>query len=429
MVRGITPPPTSGCASWNSAGRLVSTGVGCATGQVTSLFGRTGAVTAQSGDYSAFYSLLLHTHTGVYEPVDATIIRSGGSYSDPSWLTLSINKTTGLQAALNGLVSLTGSYTNPSWLVSIPFTKVTGADALMVFSSGDGAPTSTPTKIGDVYSDITSDPKVTYIADCATSSGCWRSIGSGSSGATTANYLQSFTSQYSVALTHNAGTGGIIVQCWDATGKALEWDTLTKTSTTLATVTFTVAATGECGVNSSGGGSGGGGSPYVLPIAATDAIGGIMRNSGLAGQFVNGVNSLGQLTYGTPAGGGGGGGTYVTSSSIIVGDGTNGCDSGKLCVIGWGSVIPMYLSGSDSFTFSSIAAGACGDATTTLLLPGANNGDTVAVGRPPSLARGWKLFMDVTSANVVTVSLCNFTGATATPTAGLTYKATIVRGF
>lgn len=39
---------------------------------------------------------------------------------------VSIGGVTGLQAALDGKVSLTGSYTNPSWLVSIPFSKLTG---------------------------------------------------------------------------------------------------------------------------------------------------------------------------------------------------------------------------------------------------------------------------------------------------------------
>lgn len=39
--------------------------------------------------------------------------------------TVSIAGVTGLQAALDGKVSLTGSYTNPDWLVSIPFSKIT----------------------------------------------------------------------------------------------------------------------------------------------------------------------------------------------------------------------------------------------------------------------------------------------------------------
>jgi hypothetical protein len=45
---------------------------------------------------------------------------------------------------------------------------------------------------------------------------------------------------------------------------------------------------------------------YVLPAPTTTALGGVMRNTGSAGQFVNGVASDGQLQYGTPAGGGSG---------------------------------------------------------------------------------------------------------------------------
>lgn len=45
---------------------------------------------------------------------------------------------------------------------------------------------------------------------------------------------------------------------------------------------------------------------YTLPVATTTVIGGVKRNTGTSGQFVNGVNSSGDLLYGTPDGGGGG---------------------------------------------------------------------------------------------------------------------------
>jgi hypothetical protein len=40
---------------------------------------------------------------------------------------------------------------------------------------------------------------------------------------------------------------------------------------------------------------------YTLPAPGTTTLGGVMRNAGTEGQFVNGINSSGQLTYGTPA--------------------------------------------------------------------------------------------------------------------------------
>lgn len=45
---------------------------------------------------------------------------------------------------------------------------------------------------------------------------------------------------------------------------------------------------------------------YVLPAPGTTTLGGVKRNAGSAGEFVNGIDSNGALTYGTPAGVGGG---------------------------------------------------------------------------------------------------------------------------
>jgi hypothetical protein len=42
---------------------------------------------------------------------------------------------------------------------------------------------------------------------------------------------------------------------------------------------------------------------YTLPAATTTVIGGVKRNTGSAGQYVNGIDTDGSLQYGTPAGG------------------------------------------------------------------------------------------------------------------------------
>lgn len=42
-----------------------------------------------------------------------------------------------------------------------------------------------------------------------------------------------------------------------------------------------------------------------LPAPGTTTLGGVKRNAGSAGQFVNGINSSGDLTYATPSGGSG----------------------------------------------------------------------------------------------------------------------------
>ena len=44
-----------------------------AAGQVQSVFGRTGVVTAQASDYSAFYALASHNHDAAYQPLDSDL--------------------------------------------------------------------------------------------------------------------------------------------------------------------------------------------------------------------------------------------------------------------------------------------------------------------------------------------------------------------
>lgn len=55
---------------------------------------------------------------------------------------------------------------------------------------------------------------------------------------------------------------------------------------------------------------------YVLLTPTTTIIGGVKRNAGSAGQFVNGVDTDGSLLYDTPAGGGGGGGVSAVDSTL-----------------------------------------------------------------------------------------------------------------
>jgi hypothetical protein len=49
-----------------------------------------------------------------------------------------------------------------------------------------------------------------------------------------------------------------------------------------------------------------GANAYTLPAPTTTVLGGVKRNTGSAGQFVNGIDTDGSLQYGTPSGGGGG---------------------------------------------------------------------------------------------------------------------------
>lgn len=75
----------------------------------------------------------------------------------------------------------------------------------------------------------------------------------------------------------------------------------------------------------------------ALPIPGIDALGGVKRNAGAAGQFVTGIDSGGALTFDTPAGGGGGGGIVATlaasSSTALTAE---QCNNGVVYVTGGG---------------------------------------------------------------------------------------------
>jgi hypothetical protein len=62
-------------------------------------------------------------------------------------------------------------------------------------------------------------------------------------------------------------------------------------------------------------------------------------------------------------------------------------------------------------------------------LTGAATGDSIAPGWPSTLEAGLAGTMRVSAPNTVEVQLCNLTGATMTPAAGQTFRATIVRSF
>lgn len=77
-------------------------------------------------------------------------------------------------------------------------------------------------------------------------------IASSSGGTALPNYSQSFTSQTSVTLTDNAGTTAKVVECYDGSGNAIIPQNIVLTDANNTTVTFGLAQTGKCVVNSSG---------------------------------------------------------------------------------------------------------------------------------------------------------------------------------
>jgi len=91
------------------------------------------------------------------------------------------------------------------------------------------------------------------------------------------------------------------------------------------------------------------------------------------------------------------------------------------------AVVPMFLSAAATLNFPSIPAGACSsDYTITVL--GAVPGDAVAPGWPGGIEAGLVGTMRVSASNTVSVRLCNLSGAAIDPLSA-SYRATIVRSF
>ncbi len=117
---------------------------------------------------------------------------------------------------------------------------------------------------------------------------------------------------------------------------------------------------------------------------------------------------------------------FLSSKALGSGLGIVILDSGTQSTVSVdAALIPTYLTGTASLTFPSIASGAC-SAELTIGLTGANAGDSVAAGWPASIPQGVLGMMRVSSAGVVAVRMCNFSGSPVTPQPD-TFRATVVR--
>ncbi len=117
---------------------------------------------------------------------------------------------------------------------------------------------------------------------------------------------------------------------------------------------------------------------------------------------------------------------FLSSKALGSGVGIVVIDSGTQSTVSVdAALIPTYLTATASLAFPSIATGA-GSSELTISLTGANSGDSVAPGWPPSMPQGVLGMMRVSSTGVVAVRICNFSGTAVTPQAD-TFRATVVR--
>jgi hypothetical protein len=117
---------------------------------------------------------------------------------------------------------------------------------------------------------------------------------------------------------------------------------------------------------------------------------------------------------------------FLSSKALGSGLGIVVLDSGTQSTVSVdAALIPTYLTATASLTFPTISTGAC-SSELTIGLTGANTGDSVAPGWPPSMPQGVLGMMRVSSGGVVGVRICNFSGSAVAPPAD-TFRATVVR--
>lgn len=117
----------------------------------------------------------------------------------------------------------------------------------------------------------------------------------------------------------------------------------------------------------------------------------------------------------------------LSTKVIAAATGLTAVDTGAQTTLGIDTaVIPTYVAASGTLNFGSINNGACA-AELTFSAPGAIAGDAVAPGWPASLPGGVIGRMRITATGTAGVQLCNFSGAAVTVNA--TFQLTDVRSF
>jgi hypothetical protein len=118
---------------------------------------------------------------------------------------------------------------------------------------------------------------------------------------------------------------------------------------------------------------------------------------------------------------------FLSANSLAAGPGIITIQSGSLTQIAVDSaVVPTFLTASTTLSFGVIPPAGCAELPFSLL--GAAPGNALEPGWPSGLEEGLIGIMRVSASGVITVRLCNFSGASLTP-APASYTATIVRSF
>ena len=348
--------PTSGQALvWNSGASAWQPGTVSGGGAVSSVFGRTGTIASQTGDYG-------------FGQISGTVASSQlpGAGGD-----LSGTLTAATVKAIQGQAVASTLPTNGQALVW------NSAASAWQPSSASGSGVTMAYQLGDLAAVRTSSTVLSIGSGCAPTSPCNVRFG----------YQVYSITNSATATVSGSGIGTAYVYV-NNSGTLMVGNNLT--------VACSAGCTQQAGITFF--------PPNVLPVYTWTATNGTWDSTG--GRDQRAFLSAKTLAAGT--------GIIDTEAP---GQSTLAVDNG---------VIPTYLMNSATLAFPSIATGGCA-ADQTLTVAGANPGDAVAPGWP-ALPAGIFGIMLVSGTNTVTVRLCNLSGSGVTP-ASTSYKATIVRNY
>lgn len=479
-----TTAPSNGQALvWNSAVSQwqpqTQSGQSGQSGGVASIFGRTGAVAAQSGDYS--FGQISGTVTDSQVTAGISANKIGNGTVGNAALGFLANVTSDLQTQLSGKAST-------SQPVGGDVSGVLGAVTVAALQGRAVAATLPTNGQSLVWNSSLSQWQPQSVT----------SVVPGGA------YSSSFASQTTVIIpgaTHQLGTANLLVGCYDTSVPAnrVQPNSVSIHPTLFdVTITFAVAQSGRCVVSSGGGGSSGGSgggasmatqlgdfnvtltTPTVLTIGqncspatpcnvrwgsrvftfTASATVTLSSGTGTAYFYIdsNGMLTAGHnltLTCASPCSAMAGvtafplssiplftwtstastwdtaGGldkrAFLSARTLNAGTGIVTLDTSSNTSIAVDSAaVPTYLTASATLTFGSIANGSCAD--TTFPLTGAAVGNAVAPGLPSGLEAGLIANLRVSAANTIGVRLCNLSGGAISP-ASATYTGTIVRSF
>jgi hypothetical protein len=437
-----TAPANGQALVWNSGASTWQPGTVTGSGAVSSVFGRSGAVTAQAGDYN--FSQISGTIGSSQFPaaggdvsgnLTAAIVtgiqnRAVANTAPVNGQTLVWNSsvsawqpgTVSGSGAVNSVFGRTATVTAQSGDYGFGQISGTVASGQLPAAGGDLGGTLTTATVKAIQGQPVSStfPSNGQALVWNSAASAWQpsNVSGGGGGVTMAYQLGDLGAARASSTVLNIGAG-----CTATSPCNVRFGYQVYTITTSATATISGSATGTAYIYVNGSGSLMVGHnltvtcsasctqqagvtsfpPNVLPVYIWTATNGTWDSTG-------GRDQRSFLSVKTLAGGQG---IIVTEAP---GQSTLAVDTG---------VIPTYLMNSATLNFPSIATGTCA-ADQTITVAGANPGDAVAPGWP-ALPAGVFGTMLVSAANTVTVRLCNLSGTGVAPPT--TYRATIVRNY